>query len=113
MNRYVSEGIARDLEAGKRVIVIASAIRPARLAFEELAAAHPWQVVRSTAGVERIESASGGVATFHSALQHGSVRGLQADVVAVVDGFEGLSLAGARRALDEIRPIGAEIINCS
>lgn len=113
MNRYVSEGIVRDLEAGKRVIVTASVMRTARLAFEELAAAHPWQVVRSTAGVERIESASGGVATFHSALQRGSVRGLQADVVAVLDGFEGLSFNGARQALNEISPIGAEIINCS
>lgn len=113
MNRYVTEGIARDLEAGKRVIVTASTMRTARLAFEALAAAHPWPVVRRTAGVERIESASGGVATFHSARRRGSVRGLQADVVAVLDGFEPLSFNGARQALDEIRPIGAEMINCS
>lgn len=112
MNRYVSEGIARDLEAGKRVIVTASTMRATRPAFEELAAAHPWPVVRRTAGIERIESASGGVATFHSAQRRGSVRGLQADVVAVLDGFEGLSLAAGRQALDEIRPIGAENIDC-
>ena len=113
MNRYVTEGITRDLEAGKRVIVTASTMRTARLAFETLAAAHPWPVVRGTGGVERIESASGGVATFHSAQRRESVRGLQADVVAVVDGFERLSFNAARLALDEIRPIGAEMINCS
>lgn len=113
MNRYVPEDIARDLEAGKRVIVTASTMRATRLAFDELAAAHPWPVMRGAAGVERIESASGGVATFHSASRSGSLRGLQADVVAVLDGFEGLSFNAARQALDEIRGIGAEIINCS
>ena len=113
MDRYVPEGITRDLEAGKRVIVTASTMHATRLAFEVIAAAHPWPVMRGTPGVERIESASGGVATFHSARRSGSLRGLQADVVAVLDGFEGLSFNGARHALADIRAIGAEIINCS
>lgn len=105
MNRYVPEGIARDLEAGKRVIVIASTMRIARLAFEEIAAAHPWPVARGTAGVERIESASGGVATFHSASRSGSLRGLTADTLVLVDG-----LAGWRGIKSDLAHIAPEVI---
>lgn len=105
MNRYVHEGIARDVEAGKRVAVLAATHDAAAAAFTEVRETRPgWAKVYRAAGAQRLEHESGGVAVFVSVRGNG-YRGLTADTLVLVDG-----LAGWRGIKSNLAPIAPEVI---
>lgn len=90
MNRYVLQGLLRDLVAGQRVLVVVESNRFARLVLDELAAAaHAMSSppvglkVRRANGEEGLSTAAGGRITFHTRRSPNGLRGLAADVVFV------------------------------
>lgn len=88
MNRYGSEGVARDLAAGRSVVYVGSGVA-CRAAFESIAARMPDGArMRRANGDERIEHPSGGSLRFRRlGAWWYNLRGLTADVV-VLDGPE-------------------------
>ena len=79
MNRYVKEGIARDLVAGKRIAFVHLAVANCAALHDLHALPGVTKVVRAN-GRERIEHESGGVVTFHAG-SRGALRGMSCDVV--------------------------------
>lgn len=119
MNRYVAEGVARDVEAGKRVILVAWTVHTSRHAFDWVAktmstrgpdGGPSWSRRRMSAGNELIEHESGGWLRVVSK-SRGSFRGLTADVIVVVDGFTPTNdVQRVNEIRAEMQPTGAEII---
>ena len=81
--RYLVEGVARDVAAGKRVLVAMPRIVEAREAFRRVAESGDWSRVQRTNGRESVEHDSGGRAWFRSASSTG-VRGVDCDVLVAV-----------------------------
>ena len=81
--RYLVEGVARDVAAGKRVLVAMPRMVEAREVFRRVAESGDWSRVQRTNGMESVEHDSGGRAWFRSASSHG-VRGVHCDVLVVV-----------------------------
>ena len=105
--RYLVEGVARDVAAGKRVLVAMPRMWEAREVFRRVAEAGDWSRVQRTNGMESVEHGSGGRAWFRSASSNG-VRGIQCDVLVVV--------GGAADHLDELLPAvvsGGEVVRLS
>ncbi|MEE6280159.1 hypothetical protein [Georgenia sp. MJ170] len=106
MNRYGLEGMARDVAAGKSVLLVSVLRRSAVAIFRELAGFADWQRVRFTNGREHLTHWSGGrldvVAAGHA------LRGRSPDVL-IIEGADALSVAQE----DELRPLlatGAEVV---
>ena len=81
--RYLVEGVARDIAAGKRVLVAMPRMVDAREVFCRVAESGDWSRVQRTNGMEFVEHGSGGRAWFRSASSKG-VRGVHCDVLVVV-----------------------------
>lgn len=99
--RYLVEGVARDVAAGKRVLVAMPRMVEAREVFRRVAESGDWS---RTNGVEPVEHGSGGRAWFRSASSNG-VRGIQCDVLVVA--------GDAADHLDELLPAvvpGGEVV---
>ena len=92
--RYLVEGVARDVTAGKRVLVAMPRMVEAREVFRRVAESGDWSRVQRANGVESVEHGSGGRAWFRSASN--GVRGVDCDVLVVA--------RGAADHLDELLP---------
>lgn len=102
LNRYVVEGIARDVSAGKRVVVLTQRLNEAR---EVLACAcrtlDPSQVIRSTR--EQLVMRNGGTLAIASERSVDRIRGLQLDCL-VLD--EHVHMEAALEAFPALLPVG-------
>jgi hypothetical protein len=83
MNRYAAQGITRDAEGGKHVIVITINQRETSAALDELATCSAEAQVTRSRGHERIAYPTGGAVTICSYRQ--GLRGLSADVLYLDD----------------------------
>ena len=103
MNRYLINGVLRDMRAGRRVIVVSGTRPELRATFLDVAA-HMGDGERAfrTSGQERCVSPTGGVVLF---LPRTALRGTWADVV-VAEG----SRPSAGDDLDVLAAAGAEVI---
>lgn len=85
MIRYTEEGITRDLEAGKRVVIVAPNHAEAQRAFQSLTGTpEAWKTIRRTSGDHQATHSSGGRLWARSARGTG-LRGVTADVFVVLD----------------------------
>ena len=84
MNRYVIDGISRDLIGGKRIVFFGLQVEAEALHRAVLASGIATSRVVETNGRKRIELPSGGALTYRSC-QRCASRGLSADVVVVDD----------------------------
>lgn len=88
MNRYATEGIARDARAGRRILVVTRDRREARNAFEEIAdLTHDAKRISRTNGAERIDHHNGGRIAFTTPRSH-SARGLTLDTIYLDSGVD-------------------------
>ena len=81
MNRYVLAGAIRDAQDGKRVVLVT---RRAGTWLPHVAKTPNVTAVRRTNGSERVAFAGGGSIDFRST-GHGSLRGMEADIVFLDD----------------------------
>lgn len=85
MNRYVIDGIVRDLEAGKDVLVVGPRWHEAGHAFQCVTESVPdWQRIQRTNGAQEAVHRSGARLWVRSAQGRGQ-RGVSADVVVLID----------------------------
>lgn len=112
MNRYVVEGIVRDVLAGKRVGLVAGRQEDARTVFALLLdSGVSWEEVRKDSGMEMVRSGTG--AAFVLSATTESVRGRELDVVVLLDGLRPLEGSERRREfLDSVSPTRAELVFC-
>lgn len=119
MNRYVIEGIVRDVQAGKRVALAASTRRLSVAVWRNVAAScEEWERVSRVHGRERIDHPSGGVVVPVSVSDTGG-RGMTLDVAVLLDGLRPIEHTARReRFLEDLMiagatvPGGIEIIRC-
>lgn len=89
MNRYAVAGIAADVAAGRRVLLLAATLDHGRRAFrqveERFVDAGAMIDVKRSNGQERIQTVNGGLLLIGSVRAESSWRGRTADVLVVED----------------------------
>lgn len=111
MNRYIIEGIIRDVIVGKRVGVVAETRWRAREFFTQLVGAEVgWDECRLAHGMEMVRKGAGGVMLLSATPE--SPRGRELDVVVMLDGLRSIADEKRQEFLDSVSPTRAELILC-
>ena len=107
MNRYITDGIVRDVADGKNVVIAGKSLRQSEQELDLAIEADPeaWARISKASGNKRATHSGGG--TVRPMAATASLRGAQADVLLVLD-FRALDekqraeVLAARHAIPEV-----------
>lgn len=109
MSRYLTEGIRRDIQAGKRVAVLGNTRDEALYVQRDLLGLDvQWDEVRTAHGRELLRLGSGGC--FFRTANGNAARGMELDVAILLGGLRGITIKTRVEVMESIWPTRAEII---